>query len=341
MVLAHVVDAWTRDADRDREAFHSVMFLGGLAAPAFLFLAGLGSALSGAAQLGRGASRAQVRRALLHRGLAIFGLAFAFRLQAFILGLGSVIDLLRVDILNVMGLSLMFGALLWGAVDGARGRIILAVAATLALAMAAPLARTAGWVDALPVAVQWYLRPSPFYTTFTLLPWAGFVSAGLAAGVALTTAREARAERRLHVGLATLAAAGIAVAYWAALQPSIYPPGQSTFWGASPTFFFMRLGVVTALVPVCWALRAVMPARLGLGLASLGAASLFVYWVHVELVYGGIAVLLKRRVPLELALAGTALLCYGLAHLVPWARQWVTTPERRPAPMRRLVAKLF
>ncbi len=103
----------------------------------------------------------------------------------------------------------------------------------------------------------------------------------------------------------------------------------------------MRLGVVTTLVPLFWALRPVMPARLGLGVASLGAASLFVYWVHVELVYGGPAVLIKRRVPLELSLIGTALLCYGLARLVPWARAWVTTPERRPASMRRLVAKLL
>ena len=341
MVLAHVLDAWTREADRDRTAFYWTTFLGGLAAPAFLFLAGLGSALSGASQEARGVTRADVRAALVRRGLTIFGLAFAFRLQGFLLGFGSPVDLLKVDILNVMGPALMLAALLWGAVGGVRGRLVLAAGATLGLAVAAPLVRTAGWIDWLPVPAQWYLRPTPGHTNFTLLPWAAFVCAGLATGVALTAAREPRAERRLQLVLATLAVAGTAVAYWASLQPTLYPPGRSTFWGASPTFFFVRLGLVTALLPLCWVVRAVMPARLGWGLASLGAASLFVYWVHVELVYGGVAILVKRRIPFELALVATGLVSYGMARLVPWAREWVKTPERKPAQVRRLVARLL
>lgn len=50
MVLAHVVDAWTREADRNRDTYYWATFVGGLAAPAFLFLAGLGTALSGASK---------------------------------------------------------------------------------------------------------------------------------------------------------------------------------------------------------------------------------------------------------------------------------------------------
>ena len=341
MVMAHVVDAWTRDADRDRTAYYWTTFFGGLAAPAFLYLAGLGSALSGAAKLARGTPRAEVCRGLVMRGLTIFGLAFVFRFQGFVLGIGSPVDLLKVDVLNVMGPALVAAALLWGAARGAPGRVLLACGATLAIAMIAPLVRTAAWVDVLPAPLQWYLRPTPGHTNFTLLPWAGFVCAGLATGVAMATVRDARSERRLQLALALLAVAGTAGAYWASLQPTIYPPGRSTFWGASPTFFFVRLGLVTALLPACWALRGVMPARLGAGLATLGAASLFVYWVHVELVYGGIAILIKRRLPLELTLVATVLASYGLTRLVPWARAWVATPERRPAPVRRLVAKLL
>ncbi len=341
MVLSHVVDAWTRDADRDRTAFYWTTFVGGLAAPAFLFLAGLGSALSGASKQSRGMTRHDVRRALVRRGLTIFGLAFVFRLQSFVLGLGAPVGLLKVDILNVMGPSLVLAALLWGAARSATGRILLAAAVTLGLVMVAPLVRSAGWIDVLPPPLQWYLRPTPGHTNFTLLPWAAFVSAGLATGVALTASRDARAERRLHLILFLLAAAAVAGGYWASLQPTIYPPGMSTFWGPSPTFFALRLGLVLALLPICRALQSAMPERLGDGLATLGAASLFVYWVHVELVYGGVAILIKRRVPLELTLVATLLACYGLARLVPWARQWVATPDRSPVLMRRLVAKLL
>ncbi len=341
MVLSHVVDAWTRDADRDRTAYYWATFVGGLAAPAFLFLAGLGSALSGASKLSRGMTREDAWRALALRGLTIFGLAFVFRLQSFVLGLGAPVGLLKVDILNVMGPSLVLAAVLWGAASGTLGRVVIAAGATLGLALVAPLVRSSGWIDVLPPPLQWYLRPTPGHTNFTLLPWAAFASAGLAVGVALSAARSVRAERRLHLVLFLLAVVAVVGGYWTSLQPSIYPPGRSAFWGASPALFALRLGLVLALLPICWALRPVMPARFGAGLATLGAASLFVYWVHVELVYGGIAILIKRRVPLELTLVATVLASCGLTHLIAWARRFVATPERRPAQLRRLVSKLL
>ncbi|MEP7116608.1 MAG: heparan-alpha-glucosaminide N-acetyltransferase domain-containing protein [Acidobacteriota bacterium] len=341
MVLSHVVDAWTRDADRTRTAFYWSTFVGGIAAPAFLFLAGLGTSLSGTAKLRAGLSRASATRALLRRGWIIFGLAFLFRLQSFVLGLGAPVGLLKVDILNVMGLSLVVGAALWGAAATTAGRVALASAAAGAVAMAAPLVRSAPGLDTLPSVLQWYLRPDGNHSNFTLFPWAAFAFAGMAVGAALGAIRDPRDERRLLLTLAVLAGAGTAAAYWASLQPTIYPPGASAFWGASPTFFAIRLGFTVALLPLMWALRRRMPAWLGAALATLGAASLFAYWVHVELVYGGIAILIKRRLPLELSLVATVAASYGLVRLIPRARVWVTELDRRPVVLKRLAAKLL
>lgn len=341
MVLSHTVDAWTRDADRDRTAYYWTAFLGGLAAPAFLFLAGLGTALSGAAQQARGRPRADIRSALVWRGVYIFGLALVFRFQSFVLGLGSPAGLFKVDILNVMGPALMLAAVLWGAAARVPGRILMAAVATAAIAMAAPLVGSAGWVDALPPPLQWYLRSPAVPSGFTLLPWAGFVCAGLGVGAVVAAATTVRAQRRVQTGLALLALVVAGVAYWASLQPTIYPPGRSTFWEASPAFFFLRLGLISALLPLCWAASALVPQRFGAWLATLGAASLFVYWVHVEFLYGGLAVLIKRRMPLEWTLVSAALLAYGLVRLVPRARQWVAAPNLRLAPVRRLVARLL
>jgi uncharacterized membrane protein len=341
MVLAHVVDAWTREADRDRTAFYWTSFAGGLASPAFLFLAGLGTALSGASKLRAGRSRRETTMALARRGAVIFGLAFVFRAQALALGWGAPIGFLKVDILNVMGPALIVSAALWGLAAGTAGRVLVAVAATVALAMAAPLIRTAAWIDALPPPLQWYWRPTPPHTNFTLVPWAAFVFAGVAAGAALAAARTLRDERRLQAILAALALAVGVIAWWASFQPSIYPPGRSAFWGASPTFFFLRLACVTALLPLAWSLRHQLPDVVGAPLATIGAASLFVYWVHVELVYGGIAIPLKRRLPFELVLVGAMALSAGLAWLVPRARQWVAALDRPPVPVKRLVARLF
>jgi uncharacterized membrane protein len=41
MIEAHTFDAWTRAADRGRPIWFWVSFIGGLAAPMFLFLAGV------------------------------------------------------------------------------------------------------------------------------------------------------------------------------------------------------------------------------------------------------------------------------------------------------------
>jgi uncharacterized membrane protein len=341
MVLSHVVDAWTRDADRHRAVFYWATFAGGLAAPAFLFLAGLGTALSGASKLRAGSSRLDATLALMQRGAIIFGLAFVFRAQALALGWGSPVDVLKVDILNVMGPAVVAAAVLWGAAGSTQGRVLIACAATVMLAMGAPLILDAAWIDRLPAPLRWYWRPTAGHTNFTLVPWSGFVFAGLGAGAALAGARSARDERALQLVLALTSIALGGVAYWASRQPTIYPPGSSTFWGASPAFFFLRLAMVAALLPIAWSLRQRLPRALGAPLATIGAASLFVYWVHVEMVYGGIAIPLQRRVPIELALAATLALVYGLTRLVPWTRAWVAALERPPVPFKRLVARLL
>ena len=341
MVLAHVVDAWTRDADRDRTAFYWAVFVGGLAAPAFLFMAGLGTALSGAARLRAGATRRQATLALARRGAVIFGLAFVFRAQALALGWGAPIGFLKVDILNVMGPALVVAAVVWGAAGSTAGRVVAACAATVTLAMAAPLIRTAAWIDALPAPLQWVLAAAPGHTNFTLVPWIGFVFAGVAAGAALASVRTERDERRLHLVLAVLAVAAGATAYWASFQPTIYRAGRSSFWGASPPFFFLRLAIVGALLPLAWSLRRHLPAAVAAPLATLGAASLFAYWVHVELVYGAVAIPIKHRIPLELTLVATAAVSYGLARLVPWTRRWVATHDQPPTRVKRLVARLL
>ena len=134
---------------------------------------------------------------------------------------------------------------------------------------------------------------------------------------------------------------GVLGAWWASFQPSIYAPGVSTFWGPSPTFFFIRLGIVTAFLPLCWMLRRAMPARVAALLGTLGASSLFVYWVHVELVYGGVAILIKRHLPFELTLVATAAVAWGMARLVPVAKAWVARRDERPVLARQLVARLL
>jgi hypothetical protein len=96
------------------------MILGGFAAPLFLFLAGFAVPLAAQASLRKTGSRRSAAAAAISRGLIVFILAFAFRLQAFIVSPGnSALSLFRVDILNIMGPALALSAAVWAVWHGA------------------------------------------------------------------------------------------------------------------------------------------------------------------------------------------------------------------------------
>jgi len=298
MIEAHTLDAWTRASDRLSTAFQRAMVLAGFAAPLFLWLAGLAVVLAAEAAVRRGRSRRAAAETVCRRGLEIFVLAFLFRLQAFIVSPGAhPITLFRVDILNIMGPAIAAAGLVW--LMSASRRVVLAAytALVMAFAMLTPIVRVAGAVEWLPIWLQWYVRPAGDNTTFTGFPWAGFLFAGAATGVLLVAGRESRAERRTHTLIAFAGVVTIAGGLYAASLPSIYV--QSSFWTTSPTFFAVRAGVLmTALAALYFAERVMRDWRRVLSpLARLGRQSLFVYWIHVELVYGYATWAIHRRLP--------------------------------------------
>jgi uncharacterized membrane protein len=310
MIEAHTLDAWTRPADHSSLAFRNLTVLGGFAAPLFLWLAGTALVLSAE----RGARRAGSRRApalaVVRRGLEIFVLAFLFRLQAFIVSPGSpVVTLFRVDILNVMGPSIVVAGLLWGLVENRAALTLVYAASATAVAMLTPIVRSAGWVDALPIWLQWYVRPAGEFTTFTSFPWAGFLFAGGALGALIAAVRDDRSERRLQVAAAAAGTGLIGLGLYLASLPAIYQ--SSSFWTSSPTYFAVRVGVMMLALAVIYALSAAADrARITLGpLEKLGRSSLFVYWIHVELVYGYATWPIRHRLTLWQAAAAYAIFC--------------------------------
>jgi len=312
MIQGHVIDAWTAVGERSRTAYHWISFVGGLAGtPIFLFLAGVALSLAAGARMRRGLSAVEVAALARRRGWQIFGLAVLFRLQSWVISGGPPQMLLKVDILNVMGVAMIVGALLWGAGRGRWSRALLLTAAAGAAAMVTPLVRAADGVAILPDPLEWYLRPAPNLTTFTLLPWAGFVFAGAAVGLWLDQARTDADERRVNLGLALIGVASALGGWAASLLPPMYT--ATNFWTSSPTFFFVRLGVVTALVPLAYAWNGLSGRS---WLCEFGRSSLFVYWIHVEMAYGIVSMALHRRLPLEQAYLAFILLSAFLFGLV-------------------------
>jgi uncharacterized membrane protein len=251
---------------------------------------------------------------MVKRGGWIWVLAILFRVQSDVLGgrtsIGQLLVLdivrgntLKVDILNVMGPAIAGAAVIWGLARTPRWRIAGSIAAASVLAFATPGIRAWAALDALPDALEGYLRPFAGRTTFSFFPWAGFVFAGAAIGVLIERTRDAASERRL---IAWFGAGGVALwilAVVSAHGPSLF--GPSDFWRTAPSFFFVRVGVLVAGIAACYLWEA-RPRLLGAEpfspMRQFGVTSLFIYWVHVEMAYGGLSQPIRGQLPLPVSL---------------------------------------
>jgi uncharacterized membrane protein len=321
MFQTHCYDAWLGGDARNTSFLKGSQLLGTLPAPLFLFLAGVSFALVTDKLIRKNLSPAEITRAMVRRGAEIFGFGLLFRLQEFLIAWGWApwSDLLRVDVLNIIGLSMILMALLCGitlSIANANRRsrtaqvpkqvrpptntlVVVAIAAASLVALLTPPLYTTWRPIWLPWPLESYIDGchnlgAPQSWLFPLFPWAAFAFAGLAAGFILFSDRA-----RAHTAetLALFAAAG-AVTILAARQldhSSFHLYSTYDYWHTSPNFLMMRVGLLLliAFLTYAWC-------RWGLGtrgfspLIQLGQTSLLVYWVHLEFVYGRFSLLPKR-----------------------------------------------
>src|SRR5215218_3483716 len=149
MIAVHLFDSWTRSPDRESSRFSVAMLVGGMGTTLFLTLAGVAVGLSAGSKFRRSGDANAAALAVAARGLEIFALAFVFRLQAWFLGWShSAMDLLKVDVLNIMGPSIAAAALLWRIGGSTRWRGLIFGAATALAAFVTPAVRSLppGWL---------------------------------------------------------------------------------------------------------------------------------------------------------------------------------------------------
>ncbi len=116
MFQTHCYDAWLGGAARKTSFLKGSQLLGTLPAPLFLFLAGISFALVTDKLVRKGLTPAAITRTMARRGAEILAFGLLFRLQEFLIAWGWApwSDLLRVDVLNIIGLSMILMALLCG-----------------------------------------------------------------------------------------------------------------------------------------------------------------------------------------------------------------------------------
>src|ERR1700689_1349331 len=116
MFQTHCYDSWLNPGARQSKFFMYSQLGGTFPAPLFLFLAGISFALVTEKLRQKDLPPAQIARTTIRRGAEIFAFGLLFRLQEYAVAWGWApkTDLLRVDVLNTIGLSMMLmGVLCW------------------------------------------------------------------------------------------------------------------------------------------------------------------------------------------------------------------------------------
>src|ERR1700722_6191893 len=133
MFQTHCYDSWLSPEARKSALFGWSQLGGTLPAPLFLFLSGISFALVTERLREKGATPVEIAKTTIRRGAEIFALCLLFRIQEYALGYrwSPWTDLFRVDVLNILGLSMMLmGILCWATGDGdvgvARTRTLVA-----------------------------------------------------------------------------------------------------------------------------------------------------------------------------------------------------------------------
>jgi uncharacterized membrane protein len=327
MFQTHCYDSWLGGTARQSKFFMYSQLGGTFPAPIFLFLAGVSFALVTEKLWQKGLPPGQIARTTIRRGAEILGFGLLFRLQEYVVAWGwaPLSDLLRVDILNTIGLSMMLmGVLCWlvlAARLGARTRVALIIsglATTTLISLLTPLLYTTWRPTWLPWPLETYVDGVhnlgvPQASIFPIFPWMGFAFAGLAVGFILHSEWARAREARVFVSLGMAGIAMVELSRWLDAQPlQLYPVYD--YWRTSPEFFLVRVGMLLMILTATY-----VWCRWGLGawkfspVIPLGQASLLVYWVHIEFVYGRVSILPKHAVGIGTATLG--LLVISLAML--------------------------
>src|SRR5271168_1605758 len=199
MFQVHAYDSWLSPAARATKFFKWSQLSGTLPAPLFLFLAGISFALVTDKLRRKGVASNEIARKAILRGAEILALGYGFRLQEYLLGLpwAPWTDLLRVDILNTIGFSMMLmGVVCWLVLSihrGAQARLALVLTSAgtaILISLLTPPLWTTWRPDWLPWPLESYVNGvhnlgTPQAWLFPIFPWSAFAFAGLAAGFIL------------------------------------------------------------------------------------------------------------------------------------------------------------
>ncbi|MEK7263000.1 MAG: acyltransferase family protein [Bacteroidota bacterium] len=290
MLQGHVFRALLDTTSRLTTWFDIHEFIHGLTAPGFLVSAGLTFGISTLKRHQEYIQLSPVFYKRLGRFSLILLLGYALHLPKLsltqLMNAGTYYDyisLTQVDVLQCIGITLLFSQLLLFFVKEEKYFLRTIGVMSIAILLLTPLLQNQSFLKSLPLSVAQYLD---IYngSNFPLLPNAVYIFAGMMlAEKFLKLDSEAHIEiffKKLSlfgIGLALIALA----VYFVPMQ--FYPVND--FWKTSPNFVLIRFGCVVLLLTAVWYLTAKVQS-INPNIPLLGKESLFIYIFHLPLIYG-------------------------------------------------------
>lgn len=343
MVQGHAFYVTTSPAVREAGWYAWHNYVHGFTAPMFLFAAGLAFAITTFrrwdehVRLGRPVYKRLERYLLL--------IAIGYLLQVPGLSLGQLLSpdspetlarMLKVDALHHIGLTLLLCELLVIALRKPNRFALVCGVLGAASVLLGPAVWRLPAERVLPVFLAAWVNDHTG-SIFPLVPWSGFVFAGIVTGWFVSRAARAdddwahRLPGRLALAAAALIVAGFGLDRW-----GVDPFGPHNFWKTSPWFFLWRVGVVLLVLAALglfdgWLRRrATRPAvRL---VRVMGQETLVVYVAHLLVLYGsplfvGVWALWRHQLGLAPSIAVVIALFAAMAGL---AQAWHHLKTHRP-----------
>jgi uncharacterized membrane protein len=270
-------------------------------------------------------------------------LAYLFRLQEHILAgfNGGWRMLFRVDVLNAIAASMLLVAAIATPRRGRPQYLPALAGAAFFLALGPLVGPTTVFPDWIAPLTSYIGGQRPM-AYFPIFPWGSWALLGVALGhLWVRQSRTSRGQARVFLlsgiaGVLTTAA----VIEVRAIDPYVirYPSDLAQQMG--PGAYFFRLGIIGALSAVAWMVTRLSGTRRWSPLRQLGRTSLLVYWIHVNLCYGGIARPIRGRLDIPTAtiwILGLILLMLAISTLktryAARGQAWVLARvRRRPSP---------
>ncbi len=297
MLEGHVVRTLLQPAVQATPAFELHEIFHGITAPGFLFGAGFTFAIATQRKWDELSTWSVGLLRRLWRMVLLVAIGYLLHIPYF--SLRKTIaestpeqwdTLLAFNVLQCIGVTLFFLRLLFVIVRSET--MFLSVVATLlaVIVAATPLVWEPAFAESLPrwLAMAVHGRQG---SVFPLFPYAALIFAGVLVSWEFLRFAERGNEARFMKLLAFSGVGLVAAGYaWDAMPYQLYP--SYDFWFTSPAYVLIRLGILVLLLAGLWFFEAHVRHRerhdlwMPQWLITLGVESLFVYIVHLVILYG-------------------------------------------------------